>query len=184
MYFCMRASSRAFGRIALQEHFRQPQRAQRFGERFHQPPAFAQDQLRAPAADVHHQHPLLGMRPHALHSQMNQAGFFQPRNDFHRMPDDGRRPRQKFIAIRGIPQGRRSHRAHAHHIQLAVLLRHAPQDLARQLDFRRRQLPLPEYRLPQTHHLPIRRQHLHAVARSCTSAASMRMELLPISIAA
>ena len=121
----------------------------------------AQDQFRAAAADIGHQQALLGMRPLALHAQVNQARFFQTGNHFYRGTQDSGSARQKFRLIAGVAQGGRADDAHGQHIQLAIGGRHAGQHVARQIHGGFVQAAFAKDAGAQAHHLALRRQHLH-----------------------
>ena len=152
MYFLHARQLARIGRIAFQEHFGQPHCAQRLGEPFHQASVFAEDQLRAAAADVRNQNAPLGLRPARLHAQMNQPRFLQAGNDFHRRPQNLGGARQKFRPIGGIAQRRGTHRANRQNIQPAILLRHVRQHFARQIHGRGTQPAFAINIFAQPHH--------------------------------
>src|SRR5436190_1308349 len=79
------------------------------------------------------------------------------------MPDDGPSARQEFIAIRGVPQCCCAYCPHADDVQLAELLDHSPQRLAREFNFGGSQLTLAEYSLAQAYYLPVGRENLHSL---------------------
>ncbi len=170
-------------RIAFQKHLSEPDRAQGFGERVHHASVLAQDQFRAAPADVRDQQAPLRLRPASLHAQVNQARFLQAGDHFHRRSQDLRRARQKLGAIGGVSKRGSAHRADRQNIQLAILPGHHGQHLARQIH-------RPGLSLPSRNTFSPRRTTLReeASSRNCcswsTSAVSMRMELLPISMAA
>ena len=84
------------GRIAVQKHFLQPHRAERFRHRVDQGAVFARNNFRAAAADIDHQHPFPGLRPAAHHALVNQARLFSPGDDFDLRAQRGGGARQEF----------------------------------------------------------------------------------------
>ncbi len=171
-------------RIVLEERLAQADRAERLGVRIQQVPAVGRDDLGAAAADIDDQDTLVALRPNALHSQMDQPRLFAARNDFHRRADCFRRACQKFALIARVANRAGGHHAHAHHVELA--------------DMRRPYAPAPRrwpsMRLRSTAPLRKTLSPRRVTSRSdastragrpgTTSAASIRIELLPISIAA
>ncbi len=149
------------GRIALQKHFGEADRAQRLRERLDDVPGVAQDQLGAAAADIRHQQALLEVRPLALHAQMHQARFLQTGDDLHGRPQNGGGARQKFRLIAGVAQGGGSDDSHRQHVQLAIRGRHPRQDVARQIHGGFVQAAFAKNTGAQAHHLTLGCQHLH-----------------------
>ena len=103
----------SLGWILLEENFGQAQRAELLRERLRHAAALAQDQLGAAAADVDHED-ALGMRPSALHAQVNQARLLLAGDHL-----DGRRESfearaQEFLLVDGVAQGAGSHGADSH----------------------------------------------------------------------
>ena len=124
-------------------------------------PGVAQDQLRAAAADVGHQQPLLRMGPLALHAQMHQPRLLQTGNDFHGSPQNGGSARQKFRLIAGVAQGGGSHHPHGQHVQLTVGRGHSREHLARQIHGGFVQPAFAKNTGAQAHHLTLGGEHQH-----------------------
>ena len=125
--------------------------------------------------------PALG---HALHhAHVNQASLFESRDHFHRRPQYGARAFQKLGAIGGVPESGRAHRADSDHLSRAVFGGHLSEHGAGRINRLLAHPAMAENALAQTNHLA-RRSQCFMGSPGCTSAASIRIELLPISTAA
>ena len=93
---CIWCSWRGAGGSSLQEILAQPHGAQRLRKRLAQPPVLGGDDLRAAAADIDDQNAFAGLRPGALHAQVDQAGLFAAGDDFDRRAGGFRRAGQEL----------------------------------------------------------------------------------------
>jgi hypothetical protein len=75
------------GRIVVQEHLFEPHGAQWLRDHVSRHAVFAGDDLRAAAADIDNQQPLVLVRPGALQTQVDQARLFAAGDDFDRRSD-------------------------------------------------------------------------------------------------
>ena len=146
-------------RIGLQEELLQPQRAERLRERLADAFVFAQNDFRAATADIDDQEAFLGMRPAALHAQMNQAGFFLAGDDFDIGTQRGGGAGNELVLVAGIPDGRGGDGAHGFHLQPLVLLRHGVQHAANHIHGFVADAPRAEHARPQASDLPFGREN-------------------------
>ena len=152
------------GRVVFEENLAQADGPQRLGERFFEHAVFGADDFRAAAADIDHQSAPAGLRPSALHAQVNQARFLAAGDDFYRSPGGLRRARQEFMRIARVADGAGGDSAYAHHIELAVERGHARQYGAGGAQGVFTHRAGAKYALAQARHFAFRRQYASRLA--------------------
>ena len=168
----------------LQEHLRKPDRAQRPRQPRLKLAILTDDEFCAAASDVDDQNSRIRMRPASLHTQMNQSGFFQTRNNL----DSGLPARWRRVPeIRPDCWHRAQHwwrRREPHRCSASSTHPREPSENgADVLDrFLTDRSGLEHARTDTRHFAVSRKGHPRRVRT--TSAANMRTELLPMSTAA
>ena len=116
--------------------------------------ALADDQFRAAAADVHHQHLLPGTGYVVGHAEIDQPRLLDTGNDFHRVAQRGLRSFQKAPCVCRPPQRIGSDDAYPARVHLLQPLSEPPQAVQRTAGDRFAELPTGIKPRCQPHHLP------------------------------
>jgi len=135
------------------------------------------------AADIDDEDAPGRLRPVALDAEMDQARFFAAGDDLDRRRPASDARAQKRLLVAGIADGAGGHRPNTHHVQLAVDAGHAGQHHASGSQSFFADRAGAENALTQARDFAFRGEDA-AGCPGTTSAASMRMELLPMSMAA
>src|SRR5204863_9006770 len=113
------------GRVGLQENFAEADGAERAGVRIEHTSVLRSDDFGAAAADIEDQDAFGPLRPAALDTKVDEAGFLAAGDDFDRCSDRFRGASEKLALVPAIADVAGGDSAYAHEVELTAEVGHA-----------------------------------------------------------